>query len=321
MEFIPELLKSISEQTFRDFHVLIIDNGSSDGVEAFVRANYPQVTFLRNARNLGFSPAHNQAIRYAIDRWEGDDLADRFLLVTNPDVIFSATFLEELMKGVVAHPTVGSFQGKLMRAMIENGQDEALKETVKSDLIDSTGLVLNRNRTCTDRGAGELDTGQFDAKNDLFGVTGALALYRANALKEIGRKDEYFDTDFFLYKEDVDLAWRLDKKGWKARFVPSAVAYHHRGAFGKEKMNWIERIRNRRRKSSMRNWYSTRNHILLLVKNQPFWSGVVASPWIFWFEIRRFVYTCLFEPRNLSAYLSAIGLVPRMLKKRFTKYP
>lgn len=317
MDFMPDLLKSIFAQTYTDFSVRIVDNGSSDGLDAFVRENYPQAMILRNARNLGFSPAHNQAIRYAVEHWDGDDLSDRFILVTNPDIIFSPTFLEEIVRAAQAQPKVGSFQGKLLRAYTENAQDEALRERVRSERIDSTGLQMHRNRTFTDRGAGDLDKGQFDAFTDIMGVTGALALYRASALQDVRLGDEFFDQDFFVYKEDVDLAWRLARRGWEARYVPAAVAHHYRGMFGNEKMGWVERIRNRMGKSSMRNWYSTRNHLLLVAKNEPLLSGLLALPFIAWFELRRFVYVCVFESANLSAYVSAVGLLPRMLRKRF----
>ncbi len=316
MKFIPELLASIFAQTYTDFNVLIVDNGSSDGVEAYVREHFPQVAFLRNARNLGFAPAHNQAIRYAIEHWGGEDLSDRFVLVTNQDAIFAPTFLEEIVRAAEKEPKVGSFQGKLRRAYTENPQDEALRETVRSERIDSTGLMPHRNRTFTDRGAGEMDAGQFDASVDIFGPTGALALYRASALEDVRYRDEFFDHDFFSYKEDADLAWRLRHLGWESRYVPSAVAHHYRGMFGKEKMGWLERIRNRRGKSSVRNWYSTRNHLLLLAKNQGFWSGLLALPWILWFEGCRFVYVLVFEPKTAGAYGSALMLLPSMLRKR-----
>lgn len=316
MKFIPELLESIFAQTYTDFSVLVVDNGSSDGVEAYVREHFPQVAFLRNARNLGFAPAHNQAIRYAIEHWDGDDLSDRFVLVTNQDAIFAPTFLEEIVRAAEKEPKAGSFQGKLRRAYTENPQDEALRETVRSERIDSTGLMPHRNRTFTDRGAGEMDAGQFDASTDIFGPTGALALYRASALQDVRYRDEFFDHDFFAYKEDADLAWRLRRLGWASRYVPPAVAYHYRGMFGKEKLGWLERIQNRRGKSSTRNWYSTRNHLLVLVKNLGFWSGLLALPWIVWFEARRLVYVLLFEPKTASAYVSALTLIPSILRKR-----
>lgn len=319
MDFIPELLKSIFAQTYADFNVLIVDNASDDGLEPFVRAHYPQAMILRNARNLGFATAHNQAVRYAIDHWGKDVLDDRYVLVTNPDVILSPTFLENLMKGVAEEPTAGSYQGKLLLAFRENMQDEALAETVCSERIDSTGLRMHRDRTFSDRGAGELDTSQYDQARDIFGPTGALALYRASALDAVKLGDECFDVDFFAYKEDVDLAWRLRHAGYASRYVPEAVAYHHRGMFGNEKMGWRERIRNRKAKSPTRNWYSTRNHVLLLAKNEPFWSGVLASPFILWFELRRLAYVVLFEPFSLSAYSAAAGLIPKMISKRFAR--
>jgi GT2 family glycosyltransferase len=316
MKFIPELLESVFAQTCADFAVLVVDNGSSDGVEAFLRGEYPQVAFLRNARNLGFAPAHNQAVRYAMERWDGDDLSDRFVLVVNQDVVLTPTFLEEMLRAAEAEPGVGSWQGKLRRAFTENPQDEALRETVRSERIDSTGLVMRRNRTFADRGAGEMDDGQYDADTEIFGPTGALALYRASALADARYRDEFFDHHFFSYKEDVDLAWRLRRLGWGSRYVPAAVAYHYRGMFGKETMGWLERVRNRLGKSSWRNWYSTRNHLLMLAKNQDPLSGLLALPWIACFELRRLAYVLACEPKTLTAYVEAAALLPTMLRKR-----
>ena len=153
MEFLPDLLESIYSQSYTDFAVLVIDNGSSDGLENFLREKYPKVTLLRNARNLGFAQAHNQGIRYALDHWGKNLLEENFVLVTNPDVIFTPTFLENLMLEAGQHKDVGSFCGKLFRAFGENLSDEVLKETVHSDVIDSTGLRAKKNRTFADRGA------------------------------------------------------------------------------------------------------------------------------------------------------------------------
>ncbi len=320
MDFLPELLKSIFAQTFADFNVLVVDNASSDGVAAFLRDEFPQVAVIRNARNIGFSAAHNLAIRYAIDHWGDDDLSDRFVLITNPDIILTPTFLEEIVRAAEKEPSsIGSFQGKLLRAFRENAQDEVFCETVKSERIDSTGLAQHRNRTCTDRGAGELDKGQHDASTEIFGAAGALAFYRASTLQALRNGDEFLDHDFFLYKEDVDLAWRAKKRGFASRYVPKAVAYHHRAAYGAENQGWFARIRNRRGKSAMRNWYSTRNHLLLVLKNEGILSGLLALPWIAWFEFRRFVYVLVFETKNISAYFSALKLSPKMLKKRYAR--
>lgn len=316
MRFLPDLFKSLSEQTYQEFSVLVIDNGSTDGVEAFIRKEYPQTTLLRNARNLGFSGAHNQAIRYALEHWDQDDYADRFILVTNPDLILSSTCLEMLMKEVSQHPTVGSFGPKLRRAFGENLADEALQEIVKSDLIDSTGLRARKNRTFSDRGAGEMDTGQYDDAREVFGVSGALALYRASALEDVRFEDEFFDHDFFAYKEDVDLAWRLQHAGWGSRFVPEALAYHYRGMYGPDRMGWFKRLLHRRTKSKSRSYFSNRNHWLLLAKNFRFVNAFLSLFRVAPFEVSRLLYTLLFETRNAKAFIDAIVLIPRILKKR-----
>jgi len=315
MEFLPELLRSIFAQTYQDFQVLVIDNGSTDGLEAYVREHHPQVMILRNVKNLGFSPAHNQGIRYAMQSWRLEEYADRFILVTNHDVIFTATFLERIVQEATAHPKTGAFGGKLLRAFTERGQEEG-ESPVRSDRLDSTGISAHRRRTFTDRGAGELDTGQYDEAREVFGISGALALYRVSALQEARFEDEFFDKDFFAYKEDVDLAWRLQWLGWEARYVPEAVAYHYRGMYGREGAGWLELIRNRRRKSSRRSYYSTRNHWNLLMKNESFFSGVLALPWVLPMEIVRVMYVILFEPRNALAFFHAWARVPRMWRKR-----
>ncbi len=316
MRFLPDLFKSLSEQTYQDFAVLVIDNGSTDGVGTFIKEQYPQTTVLRNARNLGFSGAHNQGIRYALEHWNPQDYADRFILVTNPDLILEPTCLEMLMREASQHPTVASFGPKLRRAFGENLADEALQETVKSDLIDSTGLRARKNRTFSDRGAGEMDQGQYDEQREVFGVSGALALYRASALQEVRFEDEFFDQDFFAYKEDVDLAWRLQLSGWGARFVPEALAFHYRGMYGPERMGWLKRFFHRRTKSNTRNYYSNRNHWLLLAKNflviNVFLSFFRVAP----LEVLRFIYTLFFETRNTKAFFDAIRLLGRMFKKR-----
>lgn len=316
MDFLPDLLRSIFQQTYRDFSVLVIDNASTDGVEEYLRREYPQVTFLRNMRNRGFAYAHNQGIRYAIEHWSENDYSDRFVLVTNPDVILAPDYLARVMALVTEEPTVGSYGGKLLRAFGENLLDEALKETVRSDHLDSTGLHASRSRIFTDRGAGEMDTKQYDHQRKVFGISGALALYRASALKDVGLDDEYFDNDFFAYKEDVDLAWRLQTAGWQARYVPEAKAYHYRGMYGAEKAGIWQKIANRRKKSVSRNYYSTRNQLAVLIKNQDLVGYFLAGPWIAAHEAGRFVYVLFLEPKSLKAYGEIFFSWPRFWAKR-----
>ncbi len=316
MPFIPELLASIEKQTFQDFQVVIVDNASSDGIESFLQESYPQVRFIRNARNLGFSAAHNQAIRYALEHWHEADLENHFILVTNPDIIFTPTYLEQLLASTQGKETGAAFGGKLLRAYGEGVADDVLKETIHSDRIDSTGLRFHKNYTFTDRGAGELDEGQYAQAEEVFGLSGALVMLRASALLRIRYQDEFFDHDFFAYKEDVDLAFRLRAAGFTAWYDPRAVAYHYRGMYGQERMGIWARIKNRKNKSLHRSYFSTRNHWLLLSKNLDVVSLLVLFPRLFVAEGMRFFYILFLETKNSKAIFDALKLLPRVLRKR-----
>lgn len=316
MKYLPELMRSIREQTFRDFSVLVIDNASTDGVVDFLREEYPEVTVLRNFNNTGFAPAHNQGIKYAMSNWRNEPLAERYVLVTNPDIIFTPKFLETLVARADAAPSTASFGGKLLRVM-RQGEGELI-ETVRTDVIDSTGLRIMRNRRSVDRGQGEHDTGQYDRDTDIFGVSGALVLYRASSLDAVRVGEEYFDHDFFAYKEDTDLAWRFQLQGLGSLFVPEAVAYHFRRAGGKEKAGPFEMLRNRKTKSPFINYLSQRNHPLMLVKNEHFTNLLLHAPWIVPYELAKFFSILILEPRTLRAVKDFWKYLPRMLEKRRT---
>src|SRR3990167_4280774 len=220
------------------------------------------------------------------------------------------------MHATLMHSSGASFGGKLLRAFGENLGDEVFKQTVRSDLLDSVGLNPHRNYTVTDRGAGELDKGQYDTEEFVFGISGALVLFRASSLEDVRYEDEILDHHFFAYKEDVDLAWRLQQAGWDALYVPRAVAYHYRGMYGPEKSGLWQRLRNHRSKSSLRNFFSTRNHWLMLVKNMRGYHAFLALPWIGFYEGGRLVYVLLFERSGFRTIKETVMLLPLMWKKR-----
>lgn len=316
---LPEALDSLRAQTFKDFTLTVVDNASTDGSVDVVRTHLPDATVLRNFKNLGFSRAHNQAIELARNRWADDDKKgrssiDRYVLVMNPDIILTPEYLEDLVRGVDGRYEVASACGKLLRVrprLEEHGDPEF------TDILDSAGLVIRKNRRAADRGAGERDGAGFAEPFEVFGVSGALALYRAEALdllREIG--GEVFDEDFFAYKEDVDLAWRLRLLGWKAAYVPSAVAYHYRGTGGADRAGLWNLFSRRRGRSPLVNRLSTRNHLLLLAKNDDWSNRLLYAPWIIPHEIGKFLATLFLAPATLVAYVEALALLPKMWKKR-----
>lgn len=318
LRYLPELLDSIDAQTFHDFTVRVIDNGSDDGTVEYLTKERPDIMLVRNTRNHGFAAGHNQLMRFALDRWDPTEQEQRYVLCCNQDIILSSDFLEVLVAEADRHSEVGSFCGKLLRAYGENLNDDVLKETVRSERIDSTGLRTNRWRRFTDRGAGELDQGQYDQEQNIFGASGALVLYRASVLSHTKLGDDYFDEDFFSYREDVDLAWRIRTQGCGARYVPQAVAYHWRGIYGKEKVGVLSRMKNRQKQRPLFAAMSTRNQWLTLVKNERWFNAILAAPLVIPFELARLCYMIVFETKSLWIVPSFFKLLPKILSKRLT---
>lgn len=185
--------------------VVVVDNASTDGTVAFVQQRYPEVRVLAQDANLGFCRANNEGI---------DCTTAPFVLVLNPDTRVEPTFVEGLL-AAFEDPEVGIVSGKLLR--------------FDGTTFDSAGQDLAPSRQPRDRGYGRPDRGQFDHDEAVFGACGAAALYRRAMLDDIVDEDGYFDATFFAFYEDLDLAWRARRRGWKAVYRHDAVAYHARG--------------------------------------------------------------------------------------------
>jgi GT2 family glycosyltransferase len=194
---------------------------------------------------------------------------------------------------------------------------EELGEPVFTDIVDSAGLVMRKDRSAADRGAGEHDSAAYSEPTEVFGVSGALALLRAEAIDALREIDgQVFDEDFFAYKEDVDIAWRLRLLGWSAAYVPSAEAFHYRGTGGAEKAGLWQRFIRRRQRSPLVNRLSTRNQLLLTAKDDDGINRLLHLPWICFQASGTFLSTLVLTPRALGAYVEAVALLPKMLKKR-----
>ncbi len=235
--FIENCLKSVLAQTYPKIELLIIDNASGDETvnlakEIILKEN-PKipVRIIENQKNLGFSGGHNLGIR---------ESRGELILFLNQDVILAPDFVEKAVKYYENSGTekVGSLQTKLLKL------DKNLQPT---DIIDTTGLVIFKNRRIVNRGQGEKDSGQFDEADEIFGADGASPIYKREALNDLKTLDEYFDEDFFMYKEDVDMAWRAKLYGWKSVYLPQAKAWHGRSAGESAATNYFSIIKERRK--------------------------------------------------------------------------
>lgn len=312
--YLPDLFESIEEQTYPDFTLRILDNGSTDDTLEYLQEYYPHTIVARNLKNNGFAPGHNQLFKFTFDHLKDDE--DPFILIMNSDMIFDPEVVSKLVAALEADSDLAAVQPKLYRAFAENTGNEVLEETMKSDILDTTGMSVHKGWRMADRGAGEMDAGQFDAKTDIFGPTGTMALFRLEALKSILVDGEVFDSDFFAYREDCDLAWRLRKAGWKSGFVPEAKAWHYRGMYGAEKQSSWQRLKNRLGQRPFFAALSTRNQLFVLLKNLTASDFISASPWIIFGEGLRVLYGFFFEKETRQRLLSSGPLIWKMIKKR-----
>ncbi|HCC22774.1 TPA: hypothetical protein DF272_01190 [Candidatus Falkowbacteria bacterium] len=279
--YIKGCLDSLFNQTFTDFSLMIIDNGSTDETLELINEKYPHLKIVKHRNNLGFAKAHNQAIH-----WTDSE----YVLLLNQDILLEPDFIAKLVAFADTRPDSGAFTGKILK--LQDGQ--------KTKYIDSLGLRLFKNHRVIDLGAGEMDDSQYDAVEEVFGVSGAIPLYRRAALTAVEMDKQFFDEDFFSYKEDVDLAYRLRSAGWKAFKVPPAVAYHDRSvALPQKDMSKLELAKARRHRSKFANYYSYRNHWYFLIKNLPDLKPKHLLP-VLWFEFIKFFYILFFETANLK---------------------
>src|SRR5262249_36512391 len=127
----------------------------------------------------------------------------------------------------------------------------------RSQVIDSTGIYFLRNLRHLDRGSDQLDRGQYEKEEYVIGATGAAALYRRKMVEDVSVDGEFFDEDFFAYREDADVAWRAQWMGWRCIYTPRAVAWHVRRVTP-ERFNDLPDLINR---------HSIKNRFLMRKKN------------------------------------------------------
>lgn len=290
-QWIPGLIKSIKLQTHLPQQLVLVDNASTDDTIAKVSQVTAHAEIIQNKKNFWFSKAMNQALQ---------QVRGEFVLFLNPDAILAPQALNSLCTAMNSHLNIAAVTGKVMR---------------QGKVLDSFGISATRARQFYNRGEGEEDTQQYDQQN-IFGVSGGFALFRMSALRSIAVKGEILDEDFEAYKDDVDLAYRLRLAGWNILAIPEVVGNHQRTIAAPAKRSDAATAKNRFRFSLEIRRFSTRNHIWVLVKNEPLVNLLLDFPWIAWYECKKFAYILLADPKVLLAYSQAFAGLPRMFKKR-----
>ncbi len=314
--YLPDLFASLERQTYKNIVIRVLDNGSTDESYQYIQEHFVHAVVARNVRNLGFAGGHNQLLRFTFEHMTEDEGADAAVLIMNADMIADAQLVERLVGALETDTSIDAVQPKVYRAFGEHVGDESLEETVQSDILDTTGLRVGRGWRMRDRGAGEIDKGQYDADRDIFAITGTCALIRASAIRDVLVNGEFYDGEFFAYREDCDVAWRLRFAGHRSAFVPEAKVWHYRGMYGKERASMWSRLWNRKKQRPYFAALATRNQLFVLLKNLTFVDAVLAAPWVLFHECGRCAFGLLFEPETRKLLLRAPLLIPSMLRKR-----
>lgn len=276
---LPACLRALEQQDCGPLEVVIVDNASTDGTrEVLAGLKDPQYQVILNDKNMGFAAAQNQAMRRSRGDW---------LLSLNTDVVLSPNFLSQLLDAAERDSRVGTLCGKLLR-WNPSGEPEF------TSTIDSTGIYFTRNLRHFDRGSEEPDQGQYEQMQYVFGATAAAALYRRAMVEDVSVEGEFFDEDFFAYREDADLSWRAQLLGWRCLYVPSAVGWHERRVTP-------ERIRQL---PLIINWHSVKNRFLMRIKNATPGTCLRLFPAIAWRDLLIVGYSLLVDRRLLSALAS-----------------
>jgi GT2 family glycosyltransferase len=215
---IAACLGALSRQYRTPDHIVVIDNASDDDGLRLARRASPAAVTRRQAQNIGFAAGQNLAMSLAP--------ADVHLAL-HPDCQLAPDFINQAVAALERDPTAGSVSGRLLRFRADVEGDQPFEEDA-TDVLDSVGMIGLRNRRVLDRGSDEPSFRRYDAGEYVFGTSGAAGVYRRAMLEDIAVEGQFFDESFFAYREDVDLAWRAQHRGWRCRYVPSAVARHRR---------------------------------------------------------------------------------------------
>ena len=293
---LPVCLDSVKRQSLRPDQVMVLDNQSVSGEIGTLARAFSEARILPMQENLGYSGGANRLIR--------ESGGSEYILLLNPDVILEPQCLEEMVRAIESAPGAGCVGGKLL---LGDSQPEGGPSVMTPRVLDSTGHLIFRSRRIIDRGHGELDEGQYERPEEVFSICGAAVLFRRETLEAVKIDGEYFDEDFFAYKEDVDICWRAQLLGWTSLYTPRATAYHLRG--------WKRRD-DRRRVPWIRKYHSFKNHYLMMIKNELpslFWRDSLP---ILWLGLRAIAYISLMEP---SLWKSLVDLKHYWSRARYKR--
>jgi GT2 family glycosyltransferase len=241
--WLPGCIGALDEQVLAPSEVIVVDNGSTDGSLDFLASTHPEVRVIALPQNTGFAHAANCGVRAA---------RHEFVALVNTDVVLTSEWLARTTASLCNDPRAASVACKML----------SLTDPTR---VYDAGDVLRRDGACEQRGRFGRDDGRWDSPGEVFGACAGAALYRREALLELGG----FDECYFAYLEDVDLALRLRLAGWSCHYEPVVALHAGEGSSHQLELG--------------RQFLVARNTILLIVKAFPVcWLPMVVYRQLGW---------------------------------------
>jgi len=292
-DYLEQCLNSVQAQVYSPLEIILVNNCSDDNAVNWLKQNHPDIEIIANKENMLFCVAHNQGIRVA---------RGEYILCLNDDVILEKNFVQELVKNAGKDNSIGMVSGKILR--------------FDKKTIDSTGLFLSRSRRPYERGFNQIDKRQYEKTEYIFGVSGAVGFYRRDMLEDIKIGDDYFDSDYGIFYDDLDLCWRANRFGWKGYYAPGAIAYHLRGGTVKEnnpRISFLKRYNFAYLPLNLQA-HLMKNRYMTIIKNDSLRALILNISPVAWYEIKLWSYALFFKPRliwetikNAQYFLKALG--------------
>ncbi|MCB0282480.1 MAG: glycosyltransferase family 2 protein [Calditrichaeota bacterium] len=279
IDILRDCLESLYKNTFSGFETMLIDNGSTDGSQEFVRQNFKQVKLIENSENRGYAGACNQGLQMA---------ESPYVLLLNNDTVMPENFLQEMTLAIESDQKIAMVQPKIISI-----QDKTMFDYSggAGGEIDIFGYPYARGRIFDDV---EKDDKQYDdMQTDVFWTSGCALLIRKSVVDEIGLLDE----DFFAHQEEIDLNWRAMLAGYKNVVTTKTYIYHYSGY-------------TLRSVNAYKMYLNHRNNLIMMLKNYSTGRLVVLFPFRLALEmITVFADLLLWDRKRYGAVLKALGYI------------
>jgi GT2 family glycosyltransferase len=277
---LDKCLQGIYQQSFREFEIILVTNGLGKSQVNSIRNRHSSVKIIENEENKGCAGGRNQGIQKA---------RGNYIATLDDDMVPDNRWLEELIRWASKDERVGMLASKILFSSNPNIIDCAGVEISKDgNVYGSKGLTI-------DDGSG------LEQIEEVFCPSGGAAFYKREVFEEVG----LFDEDYFIYYEEVDLAFRARLVGWQCLYVPQAVLFHHHAwSLGHE--------------SNRKIFLLERNKILTILKDWPLKYMIYYAPLIAAYDIFADGYYILKKKgfSRFKAKISALRQLPRVLRER-----